>query len=215
VDRLRKKIRQRSALVSSRLLHWFGQYLPRQARFNLMYLGSPPWDAGVTPPELVWFIKSNPPGRAIDLGCGSGTNLIALGQAGWRVTGVDFARRAVMEARKRLEQAGIPGIVRAGDVSDLAVVRGEYDLVLDIGCYHSLAQPGREAYRQNLVDILAPGGTFLIYTHWRAAGQAGDTGISDRDVAAFQEILILENRQDSQDRWERSTSWMRFRTPDD
>ncbi len=195
------------------LARLLGPYLPRRLRFTLMYLGSPPWDTGITPPELAAFVAAHPPGRAIDLGCGTGTNLVALGQAGWQVTGVDFAQRAVQVARQKLERAGITGEVRDGDVASLENVQGEYDLVLDIGCYHGLTQSGREKYRQNLAKILAPGGYFLLYAHWRVPGDAGDTGISDGEVDAFMQILSLESRQDSHDRWGRSASWMCYRAP--
>src|SRR5690606_35007417 len=112
--------------------------LSRWLQFNLMYLNSPPWDTGVSPPELLEFIRAHAPGNAIDLGCGTGTNLLTLARAGWTVTGVDYALKAVAAARRRLARAGISGEVRSGDGSRLEVVRGSYDLVLDIGCYHGL-----------------------------------------------------------------------------
>src|SRR5512141_3185778 len=91
--------------------------LTRWMRFNLMYFGSPPWDTGITPPELREFIRRHQPGKVLDLGCGTGTNLISLAQAGWRVVGVDFALKAVEEARKKLKAAGLEGRVIRGDVT--------------------------------------------------------------------------------------------------
>ena len=38
--------------------------------FNLRYLKKPPWDTGITPPELTRFISSHPKDRALDLGAG-------------------------------------------------------------------------------------------------------------------------------------------------
>lgn len=184
-----------------KLLRWF--------RFNWMYLRQPPWDTGITPPELAAFIREHPPGRAIDLGCGTGTNLLALARAGWQVTGVDFAFRAVAAARRRLNQAGVMGEVRAGDVSQFDIVRGTYELVLDIGCYHGLPQQARTAYCRNLGAILAPGGHFLIYAHWKSDPN-DKWGIDNDDLHGFTSLLTLENRQDSQDRWGRSAVWMRF-----
>jgi SAM-dependent methyltransferase len=198
--------------ISRLLLGRFGASLPSRLRFDLLYLGSPPWDTGVTPPELAAFIQQHPAGRAIDLGCGTGTNLIALGRAGWQVTGVDFSARAVRQARQKLARAGLAGEVRAGDVARLDVVAGKYDLALDIGCYHGLPPPGREAYRRKLPEILAPGGHFLIYLHWQVPGRNGHTGVTARDTVGFEAILAPVDRQDSLDRWERPVSWLLFRS---
>jgi SAM-dependent methyltransferase len=44
----------------------------------------------VPPSEVMDSIARTPPGTALDLGCGTGTNAIAVARHGWRVTGVDF-----------------------------------------------------------------------------------------------------------------------------
>ena len=186
-------------------------------RYNLMYFGRPPWDTGQSPPELLAFLRQNPPGRAADLGCGTGTNLVTLARAGWQVTGVDFAVRAVAAARQKLRLQGLSGEVRAGDVSRLETVcspgGARYDLVLDIGCYHGLPPASRAAYCANLTEILAPGGVFLIYAHWKPDDAPGDkVGITQRDLNVLSSTLTLEQRQDSPDRWGRTTGWMRYRS---
>ena len=50
-----------------------------------------PWDIGPRD-ELVRLVenRSIQPGRAIDLGCGTGANAIFLAQYGFEVTGVDI-----------------------------------------------------------------------------------------------------------------------------
>src|SRR5712691_1731013 len=67
----------------------------------------PPWDTGVTPPELERFVAAHPPGRALDVGCGTGTNVVYLAQHGWTAVGVDFAGRAIAKARRRATEAGV------------------------------------------------------------------------------------------------------------
>ncbi|MFD0629748.1 class I SAM-dependent methyltransferase [Streptomyces sanglieri] len=66
--------------------------------------GKPPWDSGITPPELVALIEGPGalmPGRALELGCGTGTNAVYLARHSWRVTAVDLVDRAVRQARRR------------------------------------------------------------------------------------------------------------------
>ena len=106
--------------------------------FNLLYFRTPPWDTQVSPPKLMEFIESHPPGRVLDLGCGTGTNVITLAQHGWQVVGVDYVKRAVRTAERKANQAGVTAEFFVNDVTKLEGVRGVFDLVLDIGCFHSL-----------------------------------------------------------------------------
>ena len=73
----------------------------RRFLFHYWYFRQPPWDTGISPPELLEFIQNHRAGRAIDIGCGTGTNVITLAQAGWDVTGVDFAPRAIKLAQQK------------------------------------------------------------------------------------------------------------------
>src|SRR3990172_7902002 len=92
----------------------------RKYYFNLLYLFSePPWDTGISPPELFDYIENHPPGNAIDIGCGTGTNVITLAQAGWQVTGVDFAPHAIKIAKRKVSRAGIQAELLERDATNL------------------------------------------------------------------------------------------------
>lgn len=202
-----------SSIISGIILMKRDRSMDRVKRwliFNLWYLKRPPWDTGEVPPELQRFIQSHQPGRALDLGCGTGTNLLALAQAGWQVTGIDFALRAVSAARRRLAQAGVPADVRVGDVTELSGVGGPFDLILDIGCYHGLSPVSRSAYRHNLLKYLKPGGTFLLYTHLVEPGARELSGIDEGEVEWLGEMMQLAAREDSRDRWDRRSAWLAF-----
>jgi SAM-dependent methyltransferase len=180
-------------------------------RFNLWYYRRPPWDTGVTPPELLAFLRRHPPGRALDLGCGSGVNLAALARHGWQAIGVDYALPAVWRARRRLRAAGLPGQARLGDVTRLPGIAGPFDLVLDIGCYHGLDAEGRSRYQANLRRLLSPGGTWLLYAHLNPGLEpANGRGLGPRDVAALEAAWALDGREDGADQG-RPSAWFTWR----
>ncbi|MFJ8225479.1 class I SAM-dependent methyltransferase [Streptomyces griseus] len=87
--------------------------------------GKPPWDGGVTPPELV-AVTEGPgalkPGRALELGCGTGTNAVYLARHGWQVVAVDLVDRPVRQAREKADAAGADVSVLCGDAT--ATTRG-------------------------------------------------------------------------------------------
>ncbi|RLD01715.1 MAG: class I SAM-dependent methyltransferase, partial [Chloroflexi bacterium] len=105
---------------------------------NLKYLRRPTWDSGISPPELLNFIATHPAGRAIDLGCGTGTNAITLAQHGWQVSGVDIALIALYRARRKAKSSQVNLDLHLGDVAKLRGIEGKFNLALDIGCFHNL-----------------------------------------------------------------------------
>jgi len=179
-------------------------------RFNLWYFRKPPWDTGVTPPELEALVQAFSPGKALDIGCGTGTNALRLLRAGWQVTGVDYALEAVNRARKKIQRAGFKADIHYGDVTRIQFSSHSFDLIYDIGCFHSLDAQSRQKYRACLVDWLANGGTFLLYGHLNDSQDASRPGITEEDILGLQTILNLEKREDSLDRSGRKAVWLAF-----
>jgi SAM-dependent methyltransferase len=136
----------------------------------------------VAAPELVREVTGRGPGRAIDLGCGTGTNVLYLAERGWQVTGVDFVGRAIAQARRKLE--GHTAQLLVGDVTRLAALplRGPYDLALDTGCFHSLPEAGRRRYAAGLARVLAPAARYLLYAF--LPGVRKDVGLPREEVEA-------------------------------
>ena len=115
--------------------------------------------------EVVEGPAALPPGRALDLGCGTGTDSIYLARHGWDVTGVDMVPRALAIARRRAAAAGVAPRFAHGDVTrlgDLGLEQG-YTLLLDFGCFHTLPEDRRHAYVESVSEAAAPGATFLLY----------------------------------------------------
>ena len=126
-------------------------------------LGRPPWDTGITPPEVTAFLDGRPPGRALDIGCGTGTNALTMARRGWEVTAIDFSRLALRAARRKARAAGLTIDIRRVDAGTLLGLQGPFDFALDIGCYHSLAPAGRAGYGARLPALVAPQGVFIVF----------------------------------------------------
>src|SRR5512133_1995697 len=105
----------------------------RRLKFNVSYLlGNAPWDSGISPPELYDFMAAHPAGRALDIGCGTGTNLITLVNAGWQAEGFDFAPRAVQIAKQKIKKAGVNATIFTDDATQMKNVTPPFDLALDL-----------------------------------------------------------------------------------
>lgn len=185
----------------------------RRVRFTLMYLLRPPWDTGVSPPELLAFLSTAPAGRALDLGCGTGTNALTLARHDWDVTAVDFAANAIRRARRKAREANLVVDFTVGDVTELRGIDGPFDLILDIGCYHALLPEGREKYQANLKRLLAPGGTYLLYTFLGAEGVDRVSGITESEVARLRRWLSLDRKEVGTERGIRPSAWFWFVRP--
>jgi SAM-dependent methyltransferase len=171
--------------------------------YRLSYLlGKMPWDSGVPPPELIEVVEGPPParpGRALDLGCGTGTNAVYLSRHGWDVTGVDLVARAIEKARGRAAGAAVaPRLVR-GDVSRLADLdlRPGFDLLFDLGCYHGIPEDRRDAYAAGATRLASAGALLLLYGfapgEWgRGPLRIGVTG--DELRRRFQSWEVVEER---------------------
>ena len=137
--------------------------------FRVMYrFGFKPWDSGISPPELKELIEgpqARTPGRALDLGCGTGTNVIFLAQHGWDVTGIDFVPKAIASAKHKAQVANVTARLIEGDVTRLADlgVGGGYNLVFDLGCLHSIPDGRRDAYADGMTAATLPGADFLVW----------------------------------------------------
>jgi SAM-dependent methyltransferase len=147
--------------------------------------GRTPWDTGVTPPELVDLIEGSDalaPGRALDLGCGTGTNVRYLAVHGWDVVGVEANVRAYDAARERIADLETARVV-LGDVTrlDQNDTGGPFDLVLDIGCFHSIPRRRRDAYASGVGSRTAEGAVLFVWAFARG-GSRSRLGVTPREM---------------------------------
>ncbi len=142
-----------------RLFFWF-----------LYLVGRTRWDSGIVPPEIVALIEGErlPSGRAIDLGCGTGTTSIYLAQHGWQVVGIDYILAPIRRAREKAQRAGISEHVDfvVGDIRriDQMALPGPFDLAVDVGCGHVFALDEWGRYARNLSYLVRPRGLLMLYS---------------------------------------------------
>ncbi len=123
-----------------------------------------PWDIGPRD-ELVRLVESCSiqPGRAIDLGCGTGANAIFLAQHGFEVTGLDFSKAAIEKARQKANAAGAQIRFVVDDLTNLRQVSGKFDFLLDYGVLDDLSLRQRELYVHNMLPLTHPGSQYLLW----------------------------------------------------
>ncbi len=182
----------------------------RKLVFNYWYFRKPPWDTNQTPPEVLEFIQNNPPGKALDLGCGTGTNAITLARNGWQVVGVDYVGKAIRAAKKKGDKAQVKIDFRVADVTKLTGVEGPYDLVLDIGCYHNLSTTGMADYRKTVNHLLKVEGIFMLYAFFRNGETTPGPGVVEAELKSFSAILELVSRVDVMERGAHPSVWLTF-----
>ena len=159
--------------------------MPGRRAYDLMYRHGAPWE-GPPRQELAELVSSGtltpqalPPGRAIDLGCGSGANAIFLAEHGFDVTGVDFSGVALAKARTaaaarpavavRFVQADLTAPVLAG-------LQPPFDLLVDYSTLDDLRGRRRQAMAANIISLARPGAAFLLWCFydeipwWRRRG---------------------------------------------
>ncbi len=142
---------------------------PQIAKWNARYAARQPGDLPAPAPPLSDAVAGVPPGRALDLACGTGRHAVWLALRGWQVDAVDGSDTAVSLLLANAKLAGCRNRIEP-HVADLEadppgfVIEPEaYDLIVD--CYF-LHRPLFTAIREGV----RPGGLFVAALHLPAPG---------------------------------------------
>ena len=147
------------------------------------------------PPDdlLLSYVSHLEPGHALDFGCGTGGNSVALARAGWSVHGVDFTKKAIEVARAQTPSE----LEVAYEVGDMTTWSrpDTFDLVL---ISYALPPEGaeRKAALARAYESLVSGGTVLLAefdADTMGWGNAGDFATVDgikADLEAFDSVTV-------------------------
>jgi 2-polyprenyl-3-methyl-5-hydroxy-6-metoxy-1,4-benzoquinol methylase len=142
--------------------------------YRLMYaLGFAPWERRNVPElwrPLFEGADAMEPGRALDIGCGSGRDAVHLAGNGWQVTAIEFVDKALERAKQRAAEEGVEVQWVSGNVGELGRLGLEpgYSLLYDFGCIQGLSDSARRGAAAGLTELAAPGARRCSFLHsWR------------------------------------------------
>jgi SAM-dependent methyltransferase len=156
--------------------------------YRILYrVGFTPWDTGQVPPELTGLIEGSdalPAGRALDVGCGTGTQAVYLASMGWQVTAIDAVPRPLARARARAAAAGVTVDWILADVARIGRLELEpgFTLVFDRGCFHGLDDEQRAAYSATVTELAGPGATLLMMAFAPNRVPIGPAGVEQSEL---------------------------------
>ena len=145
-----------------------GTYAPHLSGDSRATIEQLPWrSAGPSTPLVEFIAAGNLPksATAIELGCGTGENLVALARACESSTGVDIVPAAVSATNAALAAAGQEATTLVADVLELpASLRGAFDFVFDCQTWQCVRKVDEAAATEAVVSLLKPGGRLLLLT---------------------------------------------------
>jgi SAM-dependent methyltransferase len=164
----------------------------RQLLFRTFYrLGFTPWDGHPLATSLRDLVEGSDdkpaltPGRALDVGCGTGDTSIYLAQHGWQVTGLDFVPRAIEKAKTkaRTKTRSVTVDFRQGDATKLSAegVGTGFGLIVDQGCMHGMSDGDRDEYAREVTAVAAPDARLLL-VEFIPGGSIGVPGIDQAEI---------------------------------
>ena len=134
-----------------------------------------PWDSQIPSQELRSVLAEYDvaTGKAIELGCGSGTNAVYLATNNWQVTAVDCSPAALQLAQEKsaLAEAEVRWI--EADVQHFDLPGETFGFVFDRGCYHCCRRVDLPGYLTSLENLTHLGSHFLCLCGNPSDGTSG------------------------------------------
>lgn len=131
--------------------------------FDTAYEGRPPWDIGRPQRAVIELAEAGEiEGSVLDLGCGTGEHSLYLAERGHDVLGIDLAERAIAAARSKAAERRIGVAFEIHDALRADELRRTFDTAIDVGLFHTLADPERPVYAEHVRAALREGGRLFL-----------------------------------------------------
>jgi len=180
-------------------------------RFNNRYIsGDLPWDIKRPDKNLVEVVEKYEikPGKALDVGCGTGDNVFWLASQGFETTGTDIAPEAIKMAKDKAHKVDQNVDFIVADFLRDNIPGAPYSFVFDRGCFHSFRKKReRKKYAKQVYKHLNKNGFWLSLIGSYDDGRL-DVGPPKRtamDIVSatekyFEIISLTRSRFDSNDK---------------
>ena len=143
---------------------------PEHAFWDRRY-GEQPWPSEPDA-SLVARVGALRPGRALDLGCGTGRNALWLARRGWAVTGVDGSAVGLALARASAHDAGLALDLVEADLLEYRPTPRSFDLVV-VANIHLAPDVRGDFFVHASAAVAAGGHLFVTGHHLDSLGRTG------------------------------------------
>ena len=155
-----------------------------QQQFEQMYQGQAPWDTERPQPAVIKLAEAGQiRGSVLDVGCGTGENLLYLAGRGHEAWGLDYVPVVIERAKAKAAERGIDAHFLVADALELDRLGRQFDTVIDCGLFHTFADEERPVFVKSLTEALRSGGLLHILCFSdEEPGTEGPRRISQQEI---------------------------------
>ena len=180
-------------------------------------IGNTPWDHGLPDRNLMAWVDRQPigPCTVLDIGCGTGENVVWLAQQGFVATGYDLSTTAIARAKDKATAANVDCAFHVADFLGERLIEEPFDFAIDRGCMHGMeGDAGRREFAKVVAEHLTDAGLWLslIGNADDSERESGPPQFTACEVAAsvepYFEILSIESGDFRADEADPPRAWI-------
>jgi SAM-dependent methyltransferase/DNA-binding MarR family transcriptional regulator len=173
-----------ASLESLALRLGVGRVLYSPEHFDAAYKGTPPWETGRPQSGFAQLAEAGAiRGRILDVGCGTGENVLMAAGLGLSALGIDTSSVAIEISERKARERELPARFAVHDALDLKALAEQFDTVLDSGLFHIFSDRDRSRYANSLRDVVPLGGrVFLLCLSDRQQRGFGPRRITQEEI---------------------------------